>query len=89
MPREVVEFRENRSGLGLDDGFLGVCTGERTDRVDRVPERDGQEFGAPALRPSEQTGAAMARDTTQTRKHPCGGVSLISVGISGFRRAAP
>ena len=89
MPSDIVAVREHRSRLGLDDSLLGVGAGEPPDRVDRVPERDGQELGAPSHRSSEQTGAAMARNATQTGKYGGRGVSLIGIGIPSFRHAAP
>jgi len=85
----MVEFREHRSRLGLDHGPLGIGAGKGPDRVERVPESDGEEFGAPAHVSSQQIGAAMAGNVSQRGQHRCRGVPLIGVGLRCVRRAAP
>lgn len=90
MPGELVEVREYPPGRGLDHGPLGIGAGERPDRLDRVPEGQGKEFGALARLAPQETGAAMPGDVAQSGKHRRRCMPLIGVGIPfAFRRALP
>ncbi|HEV3178718.1 MAG TPA: hypothetical protein VGZ72_22190 [Stellaceae bacterium] len=89
MPGEVVEFREDRSGGGLDHGRIRISAGERLDSFDRVPKRHGQEFGAPGCRALQEKGAAVAWNITQRRENRRRRVALIGIGIPCFRRTPP
>jgi hypothetical protein len=46
--------------LRVVDGGLDVLAGERLDGLDGVPEREGEELGAPALVAAQQPGAPVA-----------------------------
>jgi hypothetical protein len=81
MAREIVERREDRASLRFDDRHVGVRSGKAFDGLDRIPERESQEFHLAFGFPSKQISAFVPGEVLKVRSHPRREMSTIGVSL--------
>src|SRR4051795_11775073 len=75
--------------LGVQDGRVDVLAGESVNRVDAVPERQGDELRGAVVVAPEQPGSAVAGGPAVCREAGFADVRGVLVGVGGAHDAAP
>src|SRR3954452_22598484 len=75
--------------LGVQDSRVDVLAGESVDRVDAVPERQGDELRGAVVVAPEQPGSAVAGRPPVFREPGLADVRGVLVGVAGAHGAAP
>src|SRR3954447_18730375 len=75
--------------LGVQDGRVDGLAGESVDRVDAVPERQGDELRGAVVVAPEQPGSAVAGGAAVCREAGFADVRGILLGVGGAHGAAP